>query len=87
MGYLGPLWLSSNERAWRQSCQDTVQGLDIAEVAGGVGDEEHVEGLLEVADHTGAFTGKKRRQTLYIIGISVTSQRVPLHGAPLPKQI
>ena len=61
--------------------------MDIGEVVGGVGDEGHVEGLLEVADHTGAFTGKKRRQTLYIIGISVTSERVPLHGAPLPKQI
>ena len=64
-----------------------MQGLDIAEVAGGVGDEEHIEGLLEVADHTGAFTGKKCRQTLYIVGISVTSERVPLHGEPLPKQI
>ena len=64
-----------------------MQGLDIVEVAGGVGDEEHVEGLLEVADHTGAFTGKRRRQTLYIIGISVTSERVPLQGAPLPKQM
>ena len=40
-----------------------MQGLDIAEVARGVGDEEHIEGLLEVADHTGAFTGKKWRQT------------------------
>ena len=40
-----------------------MQGLDIVEVAGGVGDEGHVEGLLEVADHTGAFTGKKWRQT------------------------
>ena len=39
-----------------------MQGLDIAEVARGVGDEEHIEGLLEVADHTGAFTGKKWRQ-------------------------
>ena len=64
-----------------------MQGLDIVEVAGGVGDEEHVEGLLEVAHRTGAFTGKEGRQTLYIIGISVTSERVPLHGAPLPKQI
>ena len=64
-----------------------MQGLDIVEVAGGVGDEEHVEGLLEVADHTGAFTGKKRRQISYVIGVSVTSERVPLHGAPLPKQI
>ena len=64
-----------------------MQGLDIVEVAGGVGDEEHVEGLLEVADHTGAFAEKKRRQILYIIGISVTSERVPLHGEPLPKQI
>ena len=27
-----------------------MQGLDIVEVVGGVGDEEHVEGLLEVAD-------------------------------------
>ena len=33
------------------------------EVVGGVGDEEHVDGLLEVANHTGAFTGKKWRQT------------------------
>ena len=48
-----------------------MQGLDIVEVAGGVGDEGHVEGLLEVADHTGAFA----------------SERVPLHGEPLPKQI
>ena len=40
-----------------------MQGLDIAEVAGGVGGKEHIEGLLEVADHTGAFTGKKWRQT------------------------
>ena len=32
------------------------------EVVGGVGDKEHVEGLLEVTNHTGAFTGKKWRQ-------------------------
>ena len=32
------------------------------EVVGGVVDKEHVEGLLEVANHTGAFTGKKWRQ-------------------------
>ena len=64
-----------------------MQGLDIAEVARGIGDEEHIEGLLEVADHTGAFTGKKRRQISCVIGVSVTSERVPLHGEPLPKQI
>ena len=62
-----------------------MQGLGIVEVARGVGDEEHVEGLLEVADR--AFTGKKRCQISYVIGVSVTSERVPLHGAPLPKQI
>ena len=33
------------------------------EVAGCVGDEEHVEGSLEVADHAGAFPGKKWSQT------------------------
>ena len=63
-----------------------MQGLDIVEVAGGVGDEGHVEGLLEVADHTGAFTGKNWRQNVHNEE-NVTSERVPLHGAPLPKQI
>ena len=64
-----------------------MQGLDNVEAAGGVGDEEHVEGLLEVADHTGAVYRQELSLELVHNWENVTSERVPLHGAPLPKQI
>ena len=42
-----------------RNTMNTVTG----EVVGGVGDKEDVEGLLEVVNHTGAFTGKKWCET------------------------
>ena len=64
-----------------------MQGLDNVEAAGSVGDCEHGEGIVEVAGSAAAVYRQELSLELVHNWENVTSERVPLHGAPLPKQI